>query len=61
MLRKSWPQAAEPVRLEKADGTVQELTGELIHYSADTAHLYEQAEGYVPASFVPQMLVEQRV
>ena len=30
-----------------ADGTVAEVTGEYIHYSEATAHLYEQAEGYV--------------
>ena len=31
------------------DGSVADVTGEYIHYSEETAHLYEQAEGYVTA------------
>ena len=33
-----------------ADGTIAQITGEYIHYSESTAHLYEQAEGYVSAT-----------
>lgn len=33
-----------------ADGTITNVTGEYIHYSEATAHLYEQAEGYVSAT-----------
>lgn len=37
-------------RVVLEDGSLAEVTGEYIHYSEETAHLYEQAEGYVTPS-----------
>ena len=44
-----------------ADGTIASVSGEYLHYSAETADMFEQAEGYVAQSVGNMALAQSAV